>query len=90
MPVGYYRDVPAASPTDPPGAHRIRGPLGVQAPRGTRRDEFVRSRAVRRSCLGSPRRAISPYIVASSKILPGAVSGLDRTVTTAPRPRLRP
>jgi len=34
MPVGYYRDVPAASPTDPPGAHRIRGPLGVQAPRG--------------------------------------------------------
>lgn len=32
----------------------------------------------------------SPYIVASSKILPGAVSGLDRTVTTAPRPRLRP
>ena len=54
MPVGYYRDVPAASPTDPPGAHRIRGPLGVQAPRGTRRDEFVRSRAVRRSCLVQP------------------------------------
>ncbi len=35
MPAGYYRDVPAASPTDPPGAHRIRGPLGVQAARGS-------------------------------------------------------
>jgi hypothetical protein len=31
MPVGYYRDVPAASPTDPLGAHRTRGALGVQA-----------------------------------------------------------
>jgi hypothetical protein len=73
-------------------ARRTSDPRAARGPgaSGTRRDEFVRSRAVRRSCLGSPRRTISPYIVASSKILPGAVSGFDRTVTTAPRPRLRP
>ncbi len=33
MPVGYHPNVPAASPTGPPGAHRIRWRLGVQAAR---------------------------------------------------------
>ena len=89
MPVGYYRDVPAASPTDPPGAHRIQGPLGVQAPRGLAETSLSgRGRSAARASFNPAGN--SPYIVASSKILPGAVSGLDRTVTAAPRPRLRP
>jgi hypothetical protein len=90
MPIGYYRDVPAASSTDPPGAHRIRGPLGVQASRGLAETSLSsRGRSAARASV-HPGGQISPYIVASSKILPGAVSGFDRTVTTAPRPRLRP
>jgi hypothetical protein len=44
MPVGYHRNVPAASPTGPPDAQRIRGPLRAARHPGdseTRRDEFV-------------------------------------------------
>jgi hypothetical protein len=40
MLVGYHRNVSAASPAGPPGAHRTRGPLGVQAA-GTHKHEFV-------------------------------------------------
>ena len=67
-----------------------RGPPGVQAARGLAETSLSRSSASRRSSCGSPRRAISLYVAASSKILPRAVSGLNRTVTTASKPRLRP
>jgi hypothetical protein len=84
MPVGYHRNVLAASPT---------GSLAPSHPQATRRPggsgpaetSLTRSRRVRRSCLDSHQRAISPYVAASSKILPKAVSGSDRAVTTASR-----
>jgi hypothetical protein len=89
MPVGYHRNVLAASPT---GSHAPSDPRAArrQGGSGLAETSLTRSRRVRRSCLDSPQRAISPYVAASSKILPRAVSGFDRAVTTASRPRLRP
>ena len=62
MPVGYHRNVPAASPTGPPDAHRIHGPLGIEVARGLAETSLFRSWAVRRFCFASSRRAISPYV----------------------------
>jgi hypothetical protein len=79
MPVGYHRNVVAASPRGPPGEHRIRGPLGRPGGSGTRRDEFVYLSSVG-SCpsRGLPRRAISAHDAASCKTPAKGVSGLDR------------
>jgi hypothetical protein len=76
MPVGYYRNVPAASPGV--GAHRTCGALGVHAARGFAETSLSRWRAGRRSSRVSLRRAISPRASALSKILPSVVRGLDR------------
>jgi hypothetical protein len=79
MPVGYHRNVPAASPTGPPRAHRIRGPGGVRVARGLAETSLSRSRAVRRFCFASPRRAISPYVGASEQELAvGRLRSRDR------------
>lgn len=65
MPVGYHRNVPAASPTG--SGRRTSDPRAAPRPGGWLLAEtsLSRSRRVRRSCLGSPRRAISPYVAAS-------------------------
>jgi hypothetical protein len=44
MPVGYHRNVPAASPTGPPDAQRICGPLGIQAARRFQKRVCLRRR----------------------------------------------
>jgi hypothetical protein len=47
MLVGYHRNVSAASPAGPPGAHRTRGPLGVQAARAVKGTSLRSSRSAR-------------------------------------------
>ena len=89
MLVGYHRNVSAASPAGPPGAHWTRGPLGVQAARALIGTSLFRLQSAA-PCLGSPRRIISAHAAASNRVLPRAVSGLDRTTMIASRPRLRP
>ena len=90
MPVGYYRDVSAASLPGSP-SHIGSAGLGVQAARLLAETSLSRrGRGGPPLVLGSRRRATSLYVAASSKILPRAVSGLNRTVTTASKPRLRP
>jgi hypothetical protein len=61
MPVGYHRNVLAASPT---GSHAPFDPRAARRPGGSGLAEtsLTRSRRVRRSCLDSPQRAISPCV----------------------------
>jgi hypothetical protein len=60
MLVGYHSNVSAASPAGAPGAHRTRGPLGVQAARALIGTSLSRLQSAA-PCLGSPRRIISAH-----------------------------